>query len=62
MAKFTVESIEYEAKVTKESYRGQRGKNIASNRYGEPLNIRNIRIYIEKVLFLCNQIKKLKAK
>ena len=62
MAKFTVRQIEHEAEITKDGYRGQKGKKIALSSKGMPLTVENVRTYIQKVLFLCNQIRKLKNK
>ena len=57
MAKYNVGTIEEQAKRTLDTYRGRPGKAFVNN-----LKIYQMRVYIEKVLFLCKEIKKLKKK
>ena len=50
--------IKKEAEITKENYRGRRGD--APPRF--EVEVRHLRVYIDKVLFLCKEIKKLQKK
>lgn len=55
---FDVDEIKEEANRTIDNYKGRKGDgNLNYN-----LNIRNLRIYSNKVLFLCKEINKLKKK
>ena len=48
-----VATIKEQAEITMHKYKGKRGKLLAS-----PLTIQQMRIYIEKILFLCEEIEK----
>jgi hypothetical protein len=61
MAKYDVHEIKEEADRTLEHYRGRKGNQVAQIRH-KPLSIRQMRVYIKKVLFLCKHIEKLEAK
>jgi len=54
---FNVEQIKKEANITLRGYYRQRG-----DRRAKSLQIRQIRLYAKKVLFLCKQIEKLQKK
>jgi len=51
-AKYTVDEIEEQARVTLRRFKGRRGMEIAE------IEIAGIRSYAKKVLFLCRELKK----
>lgn len=58
MAKYNVDKLKEEAIRTLAHYQGRKGTGVAEIRH-KPLSIRQIRTYIDKVLFLCKEIEKL---
>lgn len=58
MAKLNVDEIKEEAVKTIANYKGLKG----NSRPRFPIDVRNLRIYCRKVLFLCKEIKKLQKK
>lgn len=57
MPKFDISEIKLEAKCTRASYRGKEGDSLAKQ-----YKVWHIRNYVSKVLFLCNEIKRLTKK
>ena len=57
MAKFDVATIKKEANDTYRIYRGFLGKDLAATK-----KVWQMRLYVRKVLFLCKEIEKLRAK
>ncbi len=58
MAKYDADEIKKEAELTMANYKGLKGDS--TTRF--PIEIRHLRIYCRKVLFLCREIKKLQKK
>lgn len=58
MAKYDVAEIKKEAEDTMANYKGHRGDS--KTRY--PMEIRHLRTYCRKALFLCKEIAKLQKK
>ncbi|GAF68376.1 unnamed protein product [marine sediment metagenome] len=54
---YSVDKIKAEAEIVLETYKGRSGKEHAKS-----LSVWHMRVYANKVLFLCKHIEKLEAK